>query len=295
MTSRRSSRHLRPGIRSSACCYHEFRCVLRMIRIVLHRGLGAGSPPIKRAAEFESGGTRYYAGFEPIVGEHVPGRPAGRAWNESTMKAAIPIPRFVVLVALAVVFAVSGLGTDKKVRVFNSPYEAVWSAAAEVAKDAFLPDRASKEEGKLRFRALVRFGDIVLRSSSLTRDQGRRAWSWNCEPIFAELRRMHGATATAISTCLPKNCSGVAGSESSGRSCGPPVPASALRSDSARGSCCDPGGIPGSCAADCAPELWTEETPTAARPAGGFLPSRSGGNGPAGAGWRSIPKCRLRE
>ena len=61
--------------------------------------------------------------------------------------------RFVVLVALAVVFAVSGLGTDKKVRVFNSRYEAVWSAATEVAKDAFLPDRASKEEGKLRFRA----------------------------------------------------------------------------------------------------------------------------------------------
>ena len=59
----------------------------------------------------------------------------------------------VVLVALAVVFAVSGLGTDKKVRVFNSRYEAVWSAATEVAKDAFLPDRASKEEGKLRFRA----------------------------------------------------------------------------------------------------------------------------------------------
>jgi hypothetical protein len=69
------------------------------------------------------------------------------------MKAAKHIPRSVVLVALVVVFAVNGMGADKKARVFNARVEAVWTAAAEVAKDAFLLDKASKEEGKLRFRA----------------------------------------------------------------------------------------------------------------------------------------------
>ena len=40
--------------------------VLQMIGIVLDRNLGAGLPPIKRAVEFESGGTRYYAAFDRL-------------------------------------------------------------------------------------------------------------------------------------------------------------------------------------------------------------------------------------
>lgn len=40
--------------------------VLRNIRIVFDKNLGAGLPPIKRAVEFESGGTRYYAPFERL-------------------------------------------------------------------------------------------------------------------------------------------------------------------------------------------------------------------------------------
>jgi hypothetical protein len=69
------------------------------------------------------------------------------------MKAATHIPRCVGIVALAVVFTVSGLGASKKSRVFNAQFEAVWTAAAEVAKDAFLTDKTSKVEGKPRFRA----------------------------------------------------------------------------------------------------------------------------------------------
>ena len=68
------------------------------------------------------------------------------------MKAATHIPRCVGIVALAVVFAFSGLGASKKSRVFNARFEAVWTAAVEVAKDAFLADKISKGEGKLRFR-----------------------------------------------------------------------------------------------------------------------------------------------
>jgi hypothetical protein len=40
--------------------------VLRNIRIVFDKNLGAGLPPIKRAVEFESGGTRYYAAFDQL-------------------------------------------------------------------------------------------------------------------------------------------------------------------------------------------------------------------------------------
>ena len=69
------------------------------------------------------------------------------------MKEATHIPRCVGIIALAVVFAVSGLGSRKKSRVFNAQFEAVWTAAAGVAKDAFLADKISKEEGKLRFRS----------------------------------------------------------------------------------------------------------------------------------------------
>jgi hypothetical protein len=69
------------------------------------------------------------------------------------MKAASYIPRSAVVVTLAVVFAVNGLASNRKSRVFNAQFEAVWTAASEVAKDAFLADRSSKEEGKLRFRS----------------------------------------------------------------------------------------------------------------------------------------------
>ena len=61
------------------------------------------------------------------------------------MKAATHIPRCVGIVALAVVFTVSGLGASKKSRVFNAQFEAVWTAAAEVAKDAFLAKRCVRE------------------------------------------------------------------------------------------------------------------------------------------------------
>jgi hypothetical protein len=127
--------------------------VLRNIQIVFDKNLGAGLPPIKRAVEVESGGTRYYAAFDRLQGRHVTGRSASRAWNEPIMKAATHIPRCVGIVALAVVFAFSGLGASKKSRVFNAQFEAVWTAATEVAQDAFLADKISKGEGRLRFRS----------------------------------------------------------------------------------------------------------------------------------------------
>jgi hypothetical protein len=69
------------------------------------------------------------------------------------MKAALYVRRTAAIVALAVVFAVNGPASNRKSRVFNAQFEAVWTAASEVAKDAFLADRSSKEEGKLRFRS----------------------------------------------------------------------------------------------------------------------------------------------
>ena len=68
------------------------------------------------------------------------------------MEAATHIPRYVGIVALAAVCAMSGLGSSKKSRVFDAQFEVVWSAAAGVAKDAFLADKISRTEGKLRFR-----------------------------------------------------------------------------------------------------------------------------------------------
>jgi len=69
------------------------------------------------------------------------------------MKAATDFPRSAGIVALAVVFAFNGLASNRKSRVFNAQFEAVWTAAAEVAKDAFLTDHTSKEQGRLRFRS----------------------------------------------------------------------------------------------------------------------------------------------
>ena len=68
------------------------------------------------------------------------------------MEAATHIPRYVGIVALAAVCAMSGLGSSKKSRVFSSQFDAVWTAATGVAGDAFLADKTSKAEGKLRFR-----------------------------------------------------------------------------------------------------------------------------------------------
>ena len=62
-------------------------------------------------------------------------------------------PRAVAIVALTALFAVNGLASNRKSRVFNAQFDAVWTAASEVANDAFLADRSSKAEGKLRFRS----------------------------------------------------------------------------------------------------------------------------------------------
>ena len=60
------------------------------------------------------------------------------------MKAATYIPRAAGIVALAVLFVVNGLASNRKSRVFNAQFDAVWTAASEVANDAFLADRTSK-------------------------------------------------------------------------------------------------------------------------------------------------------
>jgi len=68
-------------------------------------------------------------------------------------KAATYSPRSAAIVALVMVLAFNGLASNRKSRVFNAQFEAVWTAAAEVAKDAFLTDHTSKEQGRLRFRS----------------------------------------------------------------------------------------------------------------------------------------------
>ncbi|MCX6628004.1 MAG: hypothetical protein NTW28_10295 [Candidatus Solibacter sp.] len=112
------------------------------------------------------------------------------------MKAAIPIPRSVVLVALAAVLASSGLATDRKARVFKARFEAVWAAATDAAKEGFLLDnRTTPSRKRARYgSALARYEDTVSKSSSLTKEPEGHELSWNCGPTFAELRRMPGAT-----------------------------------------------------------------------------------------------------
>jgi len=68
-------------------------------------------------------------------------------------KAVTYFPRSAAIVALVMVLAFNGLASNRKSRVFNAQFEAVWTAAAEVAKDAFLTDHTSKEQGRLRFRS----------------------------------------------------------------------------------------------------------------------------------------------
>jgi len=69
------------------------------------------------------------------------------------MTAVTYVPRSAGIAALAMVLALNGLASNRKSRVFNAQFEAVWTAAAEVAKDAFLTDHTSKEQGRLRFRS----------------------------------------------------------------------------------------------------------------------------------------------
>jgi hypothetical protein len=60
--------------------------------------------------------------------------------------------RTAVLIALSIAFAVAGVAGTKKSRVFNARFDVIWVAAVDAAKDGFLLDKASKEQGKLRFR-----------------------------------------------------------------------------------------------------------------------------------------------
>lgn len=61
--------------------------VLRVIRIVFDKNLGAGLPPVKRAVEFESGGARYFAVFDRLQQntspEDLPAGPGKNASNAS--------------------------------------------------------------------------------------------------------------------------------------------------------------------------------------------------------------------
>jgi len=68
------------------------------------------------------------------------------------MTAAIHPTRWVRILVLALVIAAGALAAERKVHVFNAQAEAVWIAAWEVANDAFLVDKSSKAERKLRFR-----------------------------------------------------------------------------------------------------------------------------------------------
>jgi hypothetical protein len=68
------------------------------------------------------------------------------------MKRAAQFRCSVGFIALLAVSAVNGLGATRKSRVLTAQFESVWTAAVDVAKEGFLPDRVSREEGKLRFR-----------------------------------------------------------------------------------------------------------------------------------------------
>jgi hypothetical protein len=62
--------------------------------------------------------------------------------------AALPRRSFCLLPLLAAQAAAA----SRKSKIFNAGFDAVWTAAVEVARDGFLADRASRREGKLRFR-----------------------------------------------------------------------------------------------------------------------------------------------
>ena len=54
---------------------------------------------------------------------------------------------------LALVLTLPAWGGDRKSRVFDQQYDAVWTAASDVAREAFLYDEGSPREGRLGFRA----------------------------------------------------------------------------------------------------------------------------------------------
>ena len=57
-----------------------------------------------------------------------------------------------LVVLLAITLNITCLGANKRSRAFNAQFETVWTAAVDVAHEAFLPDRTSKADGRLRFR-----------------------------------------------------------------------------------------------------------------------------------------------
>lgn len=60
--------------------------------------------------------------------------------------------RHTTLSVIVLIFARNGLCAESKVRVFDSPFELVWSAAVDVASERFIPEKISKGERLLRFR-----------------------------------------------------------------------------------------------------------------------------------------------
>src|SRR5690349_7602067 len=62
-------------------------------------------------------------------------------------------PKLPALAALGVLAASGAAAAEKKARLMDAPFEAVWTAAVVVAGDAFLVSQIAKEEGRLRIRA----------------------------------------------------------------------------------------------------------------------------------------------
>lgn len=70
------------------------------------------------------------------------------------MNPAVRIPRLLGVFVLAILSIACSAAARMKSRLFNAPFDAVWAAATDIAKESFLPDqeRTSKEQGKLGFR-----------------------------------------------------------------------------------------------------------------------------------------------
>ncbi len=61
--------------------------------------------------------------------------------------------RVIHISVLLLLCSVSAAAAGNRARVFSARFDAVWTAADSVAKDAFLLDHSSREKGLLRFRA----------------------------------------------------------------------------------------------------------------------------------------------
>ena len=57
------------------------------------------------------------------------------------------------LAFLSLLFLALTSAQEPTSRVFNAPLEPTWNAAVDVATEAFLADRISKSDGRLRLRA----------------------------------------------------------------------------------------------------------------------------------------------